>query len=161
VVNGKLKASRGDYTSSEDDNVLVRGVSTDELALGYFGLAYYESNKDKLKAVAVDDEKPDNGAGPVAPSFDTVRGGTYRPLSRPLFIYVNTAALASRPEIQQFVDFYMKAEPAVITEVGYVALTDVERQLAQARFTARQTGTMFTGGSAQTTLEQRLQSGGK
>jgi phosphate transport system substrate-binding protein len=155
VINGNAKQSRGDYTSSEDDNVLVQGVSSDELALGYFGLAYYESNKSKLKPVGIDDEKADNGAGPVLPSFDTVRGGTYRPLSRPLFIYVNAAAMA-RPEVQQFVDFYLKTDAGVISEVGYVALTDGERQLVQQRLASKTTGTMFGTGSPQMTLEGRL-----
>ena len=106
VINGKAKASRGDYTSSEDDNILVQGVAGDQYALGYMGLAYFEENKDKLKLVAVDDEKSGNGDGPIAPSPETVRNGTYRPLSRPIFIYVNTAALAG-PEVQQFVQFYL------------------------------------------------------
>ena len=94
VINGKAKASRGDYTSSEDDNVLVQGVGGDTNALGYMGLAYYVENKDRMKVVPVDDGDPSNGAGPIEPSVETVRGGTYRPLSRPLFIYVNAAALS-------------------------------------------------------------------
>ncbi len=156
VINGKTKASRGDYTSSEDDNILVQGVAGDELALGYMGLAYYEHNKNKIKVVAIDDEKPDNGAGPIAPSFETVRGGTYRPLSRPLFIYVSTAAL-SRPEVQGFVQFYVDANDELIREVGYVPLADPERQLVRQRFTARTPGTMFGGATqSQITLEQRL-----
>lgn len=155
VINGKTDVSRGDYTASEDDNVLVQGVARDELALGYFGMAYYEKNQDKLKAVPIDDGKPENGEGPVTPSFDTVRGGTYRPLSRPLFIYVNVAALA-RPEVQGLVDFYMKADAALIREIGYVALTDAERTLAQQRFTSRTGGSMFGSGAATMTLEERL-----
>jgi phosphate transport system substrate-binding protein len=96
VVNGEAKASRGDYTSSEDDNVLVQGVANDRLALGYFGLAYFEQNRDKLTAVAIDDGNPANGDGPILPSLETVNNGTYRPLSRPIFIYVSTDAM-SRP----------------------------------------------------------------
>ena len=86
AIVGKAKSSRGDYTASEDDNVLVQGVSTDKGALGFFGLAYYEENKNKLKLVGVDAGK---GKGPVYPSDSTVRTGTYAPLSRPEFIYVN------------------------------------------------------------------------
>jgi phosphate transport system substrate-binding protein len=155
VINGKADVSRGDYTASEDDNVLVQGVARDELALGYFGLAYYEQNKDQLNAVPIDDGKPENGEGPIAPTFETVRGGTYRPLSRPLFIYVNTAALA-RPEVQGFVEFYQKADAALIREIGYVALTDIERGLAQQRFSGKVAGTMYGSGAPTMTLEERL-----
>jgi phosphate transport system substrate-binding protein len=158
VINGKAKVSRGDYTSSEDDNILVQGVAGDQYSLGYMGLAYYEENKDKLKLVAVDDGNPDNGAGPVAPSAETVRNGTYRPLSRPIFIYVNTAALA-RPEVQQFVQFYLDSGGALIKEVGYVPLTDVEQNLVRQRFTNKTTGTMFNASAPmdpKVSLEQRL-----
>ena len=158
VINGKARASRGDYTSSEDDNILVQGVAGDENALGYMGLAYYEHNKDKIKLVAIDDEKPDNGAGPITPAFDAVRGGTYRPLSRPLFIYASIAALA-RPEVQQFVQFYVDADDAAIREVGYVPLAEAEQQLVRQRFAAKTAGTMFGGAShSDTTLEDRLKS---
>jgi phosphate transport system substrate-binding protein len=156
VITGKARSSRGDYTSSEDDNILVQGVSGDEYALGYMGLAYYEHNKDKIKVVAVDDEKPDNGAGPIAPGFEAVRSGTYRPLSRPLFIYVATAALA-RPEVAQFVQFYVNADSALIREVGFVPLTDTEAQLVRQRFENKTAGTMFGGAvESHTTLESRL-----
>ena len=161
VINGNAKASRGDYTSSEDDNVLVQGVAGDELALGYFGLAYFEQNKERLKLVPVDDEKPDNGAGAILPTFDSVRAGTYRPLSRPLFIYVSTAAL-QRPAVQQFVQFYVTLPNDLIQRVGYVPLTDAEKQLTGERFEKRTTGTMFThapAGGTQLTLEQRLKGG--
>ena len=123
MINGKAKVSRGDYTSSEDDNILVQGVAGDQNALGYMGLAYFEENKDKLKLVAIDDENPANGAGPIAPSEETVRNGTYRPLSRPIFIYVNTAAL-SRPEVQKFIEYYVTSASPLVSEVGYVPLTD-------------------------------------
>jgi phosphate transport system substrate-binding protein len=158
VVNGKAKASRGDYTSSEDDNVLVQGVAGDENALGYMGLAYFVENQDKMKLVPVDDGNPDNGAGPIAPSLETVRGGTYRPLSRPLFIYVNVAALP-RPEVEAFVRYYLESAAGLIQEVGYVPLSDGEQALVRDRFTKRTPGTMFGGGAAmsgQATLEQRL-----
>src|SRR5690606_25149961 len=92
AIVGKSHASRGDYTASEDDNVLVQGVSTDPNALGFFGYAYYEENKAKLKAVPVNDEDESNGAGAILPSPETIKDGSYAPLSRPLFIYVNSKA---------------------------------------------------------------------
>ena len=98
AIVGKEDASRGDYTSSEDDNVIVQGVSGDEHALGYFGYAYYEENKDKLKLVAIDDGNDANGKGPILPSPESVNNGTYRPLSRPIFIYPKIKAL-ERPEV--------------------------------------------------------------
>lgn len=154
---GKAKQSRGDYTSSEDDNVIVQGVSGDVNALGYFGYAYYEQNKDKLKLVAVDDENPANGAGPIAPSPETVANGTYRPLSRPVFIYVKTKSL-DRPEVKSFIDFFLDKGQPLVREVGYVQLTPRELELVRARYTARKTGSVFTGidSHGETTLEQRL-----
>jgi len=126
----------------------VQGVAGDEYALGYMGLAYFEHNKDKLKLVPIDDEKPENGAGPVLPSFESVRGGTYRPLSRPLFIYVSTSALA-RPEVQKFVQFYLDMPAELVRETGYVPLADVEQQLVRQRFASRTVGTMFSATSTQ------------
>jgi phosphate transport system substrate-binding protein len=158
VINGKTKASRGDYTSSEDDNILVQGVAGDELALGFMGLAYYSENRDRIKLVPVDDGDPSNGAGPIAPSLDTVRGGTYRPLSRPLFVYVNPAAL-TRPEVLAFVEFYVRESPPLVQEVGYVPLSAAEQDLLAARFDARTTGTMYGPDStlpALASLEERL-----
>jgi len=149
AINGESKASRGDYTSSEDDNVLVQGVAGDRWALGYFGLAYFEQNQDKLKAVAVDDGNPDNGDGPILPSTETVKGGTYRPLSRPLFIYVSTSAL-ERPEVQSFLEFYLTRGPALAAEVGYVQLSDAEQDLVRQRFAARTGGTMYAAPGSQT-----------
>src|SRR5262245_47292146 len=160
VINGKAKASRGDYTSSEDDNVLVQGVSGDPNSLGYMGLAYYVENKDRMKVVAVDDGDASNGAGPIVPSVETVRGGTYRPLSRPLFIYVNATALA-RPEVQKFVEYYIAHATELIEEVGYVPLSDTEQQLVRDRFAAKTVGTMYAPAStlsAHASLEERLTS---
>jgi phosphate transport system substrate-binding protein len=159
VINGKAKASRGDYTSSEDDNILVQGVAGDENALGFMGLAYFEENHDRLKLVGVDDEQADNGAGPIEPSLESVRGGTYRPLSRPLFIYVRSDALASRPEVQAFVNYYVQSAAPLIQEVGYVPLSDAEQQLVRDRLAAGTTGTMFDHAGptqSETTLEDRL-----
>ena len=146
AVVGKEHSSRGDYTSSEDDNVLVQGISTDKAALGFFGLAYYEENKDKLKLVPIDDEKPENGAGPIAPSVTTVRDGTYQPLSRPLFLYVSVQA-AARPEIKDFIGFYLNEGRALVQETGYVQLPETAYPLVQKRFAEAKTGSVFTGGS--------------
>src|SRR5687768_8365879 len=156
AINGKEKASRGDFTQSEDDNVLVQGVSGDELALGFIPLAYVEQNKDKLKAVPVDDGKAENGNGPIGASFETVRNGTYQPLSRPLFIYVARKA-ADRPEVKAFVDSYF-AQPELMREVGYVELTPQIYELAKGHFTARKVGTAFGSGGSQVgmTLEALL-----
>jgi len=160
VINGKAKASRGDFTPSEDDNVLVQGVAGDELALGFMGLAYYEENKDKLKLLGVDDEVATNGAGAITPSFESVRGGTYRPLSRPMFIYVSTKALNERPEVKAFVDFYLANTATLTQEVGFVALADAEVALVNARYSAKTTGSIFNETDhTPKTLEQRLQGG--
>src|SRR3989338_2454858 len=107
AVVGKEGASRGDYIASEDDNVLVQAIASDPYALGYFGFAYYEENRDKLKLVAIDDEDQINGAGPIVPTSQTVRDGTYQPLARPIFIYVSRKA-AERSDVQKFVHFYLK-----------------------------------------------------
>jgi phosphate transport system substrate-binding protein len=122
VINGKAQASRADYTASEDDNVLVQGVSGDQHSLGYFGYAYYEQNKDKLKLVAVD-----GGSGCVTPSPETIKNGTYKPLSRPLLIYISKKAMA-RPEVQGFLKFYNENASALIPQVGYVPLDDAKYQ---------------------------------
>ncbi|MCC9137096.1 PstS family phosphate ABC transporter substrate-binding protein [Pontibacter silvestris] len=121
AVVGKSHSSRGDYTASEDDNVLVQGVSTDPYALGFFGFAYYEENQGKLKAVPVDDQDDSNGQGAILPSLQTVKDGSYTPLSRPLFIYVNSKA-AQRPEVVEFVNFYLDNAPTLSEEVGYIQL---------------------------------------
>ena len=116
AVVGESGSSRGDFTASEDDNVLVQGIASDKYGLGFFGLAYYEENMDKLKLVAID-----NGEIPVLPSLETVSNGIYTPLSRPLFIYVNSEA-AKKPEVQEFIRFYLKNAPELSKEVGYVPL---------------------------------------
>jgi phosphate transport system substrate-binding protein len=157
AIVGKEGQSRGDYTSSEDDNVIVQGVSGDENALGYFGYAYYEQNRDRLKLVAVDDGDESNGAGAIAPSPETVAAGTYRPLSRPVFVYAKVAAL-ERPEVRDFVEFYLTQGVPLVREVGYIPLKEREQELTRARLTTRKTGTMFRGtdSHSQVTLEQRL-----
>jgi phosphate transport system substrate-binding protein len=148
AIVGKEGASRGDFTSSEDDNVLVQGIAGDELALGFMGLAYVEQNQGRLKLVPIDDEKPDNGAGAIAASVNAVRDGTYQPLSRPLFIYVSSKA-AARPEVQQFVDAHFTTGKELVAEVGYVPLTDPIYQLAQKHFADRKIGTAFGDGGSQ------------
>lgn len=140
---GKAKSSRGDYTASEDDNVLVQGVSRDGGALGYFGFAYYIENKDKLKAVPI--VNPKTGKA-VEPSLETVVSGEYQPLSRPIFIYVNAAA-AQRPEIKEFVEFYLKNASALTKEVRYVPLSDADYKHAADNFAKKKTGTAFGGHS--------------
>ncbi|HMU96151.1 MAG TPA: PstS family phosphate ABC transporter substrate-binding protein, partial [Elusimicrobiota bacterium] len=139
AVNGKAKSSRGDYTASEDDNVLVQGIASDEGSLGYFGLAYYAENKDRLKAVAVN-----AGKGGVLPSEQTVMDGTYQPLARPIFIYPSKRS-AKKPEVQAFVEFYLKNAPALVKEVKYVPLPNEEYAGVLARFQTGQTGTAFGG----------------
>lgn len=116
-IVGKAKASRSDYTASEDDNVLVQGVAGDKYALGYFGYAYYVENKDKLKVVPID-----GGNGPVTPSEETINKGTYKPLSRPIFIYVNVNELKKRQELQAFAKFYLENAQKLAPQVGYIAI---------------------------------------
>jgi phosphate transport system substrate-binding protein len=142
AIVGKAKSSRTDFTGSEDDNVLVQGVSRDKGALGYFGLAYYEANKNRLKAVAVD-----NGKGPVSPSKETVINGTYQPLSRPLFIYVK-ASSARKPEVKAFVEYYLKNATKLTSEVGYVPLPDRAYTTTLGRFRAGRRGSIFGGKEA-------------
>lgn len=144
AINGKEHASRGDFTSSEDDNMLVQGVANDPLAMGFFGYAYYSSNATKLKAVAVDDGDATNGAGAIVPSPETVSNGTYQPLSRPIFIYVSKAA-ASRPEVASFIEYYLTKGAPLVQETGYIPLPPKAYELAMARFKANKVGTLFAG----------------
>lgn len=147
VISGKPGASRGDYTASEDDNILVEGIASDTYALGYFGIAYYEQNKDKLKIVPIDDGKDSNGKGPITPTDKTVRDGTYQPLARPIFIYVSTQA-AGKEEVQRFVEFYLTHAAELVAEVGYIPLPAEAYQAALNRFKKRTTGTLFGGKAA-------------
>lgn len=119
-INGKSGDIRSDYTPSEDDNVLVQGIAGDKYSMGFFGYAYYAENTDKLKELAVD-----SGSGPVKPTFDTIKDGSYKPLSRLLYIYVNDKSLA-RPEVSTFVKFYLTQASTVVADVGYVPLTDAD-----------------------------------
>ena len=130
AICGKSGHSRGDYTASEDDNVLVQGVATDKYALGFFGLAYFEENKSKLKLAPID-----NGNGPVIPTMTTVKDGSYAPLSRPLFIYVNSTAIA-KPHVVAFVDFYLENVKDLAGSVGYIPLQDAEYESQISAFKA-------------------------
>lgn len=139
AINGKAKSARGDYTASEDDNVLVQGIASDPNGLGYFGLAYYRENQDKLKLVGL---RMHEGAEVVVPNDSTVRDGIYQPLSRPEFIYVNKKAL-SKPYVQEFLRFYLQHAGMLATEVGYVPLSDAIYALCQARVDRQISGSMF------------------
>jgi phosphate transport system substrate-binding protein len=146
AVVGKEGASRGDFTASEDDNVLVQGIASDPNALGFFGLAYYIENQDRLKAVPI---QPPGGGDAVLPSVGTARDGSYQPLSRPIFIYVSKQAADELAAVRQFVGFYLDPENAelLVEEVGYVPLPTKAYELAQRNFDERHTGTAFAGGS--------------
>ena len=140
AVNGKAKSSRGDFTASEDDNVLVQGVTQDQNALAYFGFAYYSSNAGKMKALKVV-----NSAGQaVGPSDVAVLDGSYNPLSRPLFIYVNVDSL-KKPEVKEFVDFYLSNAQSLVKEVKYVPLAPAAYQMAKEHVKNGKLGTVFGG----------------
>jgi phosphate transport system substrate-binding protein len=152
AVVGKSKSSRGDFTASEDDNVLVTGVSRDVNGLGYFGYAYYIENKDKLKAVPIVNEK----GQAVSPSMEAVEKGTYTPLARPIFIYVNTKSLG-KPEVKEFVEYYMKNGAKLAREVKYVPLPEIAYKTAWDHVQKGKKGTVF-GGVAEVgvTIEELL-----
>ena len=142
-IVGKSKDSRADFTDSEDDNVLVQGIAGNKNAIGYFGYSYYAANKDRLKALAIQHgDKP-----PVKPSLSTVLDGSYTPLSRPIFIYVNKQSLEKKPAVAAFVEFYLNNVKELSAEVSYVPLSDEAYQLAKQRFEKRQAGTTFGGKS--------------
>jgi phosphate transport system substrate-binding protein len=146
AIVGKEGASRGDFTASEDDNVLVQGIASDPNALGFFGLAYYVENQDRLKAVPI---QPPGGGAAVLPSVETARDGSYQPLSRPIFIYVSKQAADELEAVRQFVEFYLDPENAelLVEEVGYVPLPTKAYELALRNFEERETGTAFAGRS--------------
>ena len=142
AIVGKAKSSRGDFTASEDDNVLVQGIANDRNALGYFGFSYYVENQNKLKAVPID-----GGKGPVTPSAKTVEDGTYQPLSRPIFIYVSKKSM-DKPEVREFVEFYLKNAPILVKQVKYVALPQGAYTINTEHLQKGKIGTVF-GGEAQ------------
>jgi phosphate transport system substrate-binding protein len=154
AIVGKAKASRGDYTASEDDNTLVQGVAQDVNALGYFGYAYYVVNKDKLKALAI---APSAGAEAIYPSEENVINGSYQPLARPLFIYVSEKAV-ERPEVKAFLDFYFDQIATLAREVDYVPLPPEAYEIIEKHLADGKVGTVFHGEPATAvTLEDLLQ----
>jgi phosphate transport system substrate-binding protein len=155
AIVGKEHSSRGDFTASEDDNVLVQGISGDINALGFFGLAYYLENKDKLKAVAI---KPTPDVKAVEPSVEAARAGTYQPLSRPIFIYVSKKSAETRPEVAKFVEFYLDKKNALnlVKEVGYVPLPDKAYDVFLQRFKERKPGTAFHGSKIGVSVDELL-----
>ncbi|MTJ48861.1 PstS family phosphate ABC transporter substrate-binding protein [Dolichospermum sp. UHCC 0259] len=142
AIVGKAKASRKDYTASENDEVLVAGISKDPDALGYFGYAYYQKNKDKLKLVAIN-----SGKGAVLPSPETVEKAKYQPLSRPLFIYVNLRSSKNRTLLYNFADFYIKNAAKIVSSVGYVPLSEEAYKLNSVHLYKGKAGTVFGGKS--------------
>jgi phosphate transport system substrate-binding protein len=140
VTMGEAKASRTDYSGSEDDADTVRGIEANEGALGYFGFAYYEANQNKLKLVAID-----NGKGSILPSRETVEKAAYQPFSRPLFIYVSSKAAQEKPEVRAFVEYYLTHARRVSTIVGYIPLPEEAYRLATIQFTRGEIGTAFEG----------------
>jgi phosphate transport system substrate-binding protein len=142
AVLGTVGMSRNDYVASEDDNTLVQGVSQDPNALGYFGLAYYEQNPTRLKALAID-----SGKGPILPSRETVVDSQYQPLGRPLFIYINAQKAQNNKYLQAFVEYYLENAENIVQKVGYIPLTDEHYHLAKVTFFNGEVGTVFGGTS--------------
>jgi phosphate transport system substrate-binding protein len=140
VVTGNPKGSRQDYTASEDDEVLVRGVEGNPTALGYFGFAYFEKHQARLKALPVD-----SGKGAISPSRETVERGTYQPFSRPLFIYVNARAVQEKPSLQKFVTFYLTNAKTIVPKVGYIPLPEEAYHIGKVQFFHGKVGTVFEG----------------
>jgi phosphate transport system substrate-binding protein len=155
AIVGKEHSSRGDFTASEDDNVLVQGVAGDVNALGFFGLAYYLENANKLKAVAI---KPKDEAKAIMPSVEAARDGSYQPLSRPIFIYVSKKSIESKPEVAKFVEFYLDKKNALklVKEVGYVPLPDKAYDVFMQRFKERTLGTAFHGSKVGISVDELL-----
>lgn len=142
AVNGKSKASRGDYTASEDDNVLVQGVEGDKYAMGYMGYSYYAAHQKRLKALGIEWDTKNKPSS--KPSEETVLAGIYNPLSRPLFIYVNVKSLA-KPEVKKFVEFYLTNVDRLTREVKYIALPGTAYEKIKSRFEKTEKGSAFLG----------------
>ena len=155
AIVGKEHSSRGDFTASEDDNVLVQGVAGDVNAIGFFGLAYYLENKDKLKAVAI---KLNDGAKGVLPSVEGAKTGSYQPLSRPIFMYFAKKDLDAKPEVLKFAEFYMDPQHSMklVAEVGYVPLPEPALKAFGERITKRLVGTGFTGSKIGVSVEDLM-----
>lgn len=156
AVNGKSQRCRSDFTASENDNVIVNGVSGDENSLGFFGYAYYKENQSKVRVVPINNA----GAGAIVPAEKTINDGTYTPLSRPVFIYVSVPA-AERPEVQDFVRFYLQNAAKLVQEVGYVALPERAYELALERFDKRITGSAFRHAEAGVDIVELLEKSNK
>lgn len=146
AIMGKAKSSRGDYTASEDDNTIVKGVSGEKNSIGYLPMSYYMENKKNLKALAVIGGEKAPVKTAVLPSKETVENGTYYPLSRPLFIYVSEKS-AKRPEVAEFVKFYIKNAATIVPAVKYVALPAKAYQMATEQFAKGKMGTVFASGN--------------
>ena len=142
AVMGESGLSRNDLTASEDDDILVEGVSQDPNALGYFGLAYYEQRANEMNTVAID-----SGQGAISPSRENVENAQYQPLSRPLFIYVNAASAQKNKSLREFIDFYLDQAPELVTEVGYVPLPEEAYHINKVTFHKGEVGTVFEGRS--------------
>ncbi len=142
ALTGKAGASRSDYIASEDDTIIEQGVTSDVNSLGYFGLSYYELNKDDLKALAVD-----SGNGPVFPSRETVEKSEYNPLARPLFIYINLKAAQNNPAMREFVYYYLDQAAQVVNEVGYIPLPEEAYHINKVTYNKGEVGTVFEGKS--------------
>lgn len=154
AVVGKSKASRGDFTASEDDNVLVQGVQQDQFGIAYFGYAYYAENKDKLKAVAIIDAE---GKAGVLPSHENVMTGAYTPLSRPLFMYISKKALEEKPQVKAFVDFYLNQATPLAIDTQFIPLPPNAYDTIRSRMNAGRVGTVFGGhGDSGVTIEELL-----
>jgi phosphate transport system substrate-binding protein len=144
AIVGSKGASRTDYTSNGDAGALVRGVAADEGALGFVAYQVFEQNKDRLRALAIDDGGDENGKGPIPPTPETVRSGSYQPLSRPLLIYVSERAL-DRREVRAFVEYYLKEGPWLADQVGAIQLGDQGHELVRRRLASGATGSLFSG----------------
>lgn len=153
AINGKSKASRTDYTPSENDDVIAKGVMGEPNALGYFGVAYYEQNKDDLKLVAV--RNPEGKCEKPIP-LENVTSNTYKPLSRPLFIYVSTKALKDKPEVKEFVQFYLENATKLAQEVGYIGLLDQDNEKVKQKLSSAQSGSKFKDAKPGDLVEKHL-----
>lgn len=142
AIVGKAKSSRGDYTASEDDNTLIKGIAGDKFALGYVPMSYYMENRKTLRAVGIIGGEKAPLKTAVLPSKETVENGTYFPLSRPLFIYVNDASV-KKPEVKEFVLFYLKNAEKMVAEVKYVSLPSKAYQMTTEHFNKGKLGTVF------------------
>ena len=152
AVNGKSKAIRGDFTASEDDNIIVKGVAGDKGGMGYFGLAYFTENSETLKAVKIK-----NAAGKfIMPSLEAAQNGSYNPLSRPLFIYLNAKKAAFDVNVKKFIDFFLNNAKELASEVGYVPFTDEEYTAIMNHYKKLKTGTAFAKPAIGLSVEEIL-----